>query len=83
MQSCLDVVVPYVHDRKQFGKRIGEFQFIQGQLADMYTKLSASRAYVYSVAQAADAISQGILQLCAQFLSRSKLLFFIYELMFN
>lgn len=55
MQSCLDVVVPYVHERKQFGKAIGEFQFIQGKIADMYTTLSASRAFVYSLAQAADA----------------------------
>ncbi len=55
MQSCLDVVVPYVHERKQFGKAIGEFQFIQGKMADMYASLSASRAYLYSLAQAADA----------------------------
>ncbi|KAJ3337576.1 hypothetical protein HDU93_000819 [Gonapodya sp. JEL0774] len=55
MQACLDVVVPYVHDRKQFGQRIGEFQFIQGKLADMYTKLGASRAYTYAVGRAAEA----------------------------
>ncbi|MBS0286770.1 MAG: isovaleryl-CoA dehydrogenase [Proteobacteria bacterium] len=55
MQACLDVVVPYVHERKQFGKAIGEFQFIQGKIADMYTTLNASRAFVYSLAQAADA----------------------------
>jgi isovaleryl-CoA dehydrogenase len=54
MQSCLDVVLPYVKERKQFGKAIGEFQFIQGKLADMYTILSASRAYLYSVAKACD-----------------------------
>ncbi|MDN4882351.1 acyl-CoA dehydrogenase family protein, partial [Escherichia coli] len=41
MQSCLDVVVPYIHDRKQFGQSIGEFQFIQGKVADMYTQLNA------------------------------------------
>ncbi|CAM6084922.1 unnamed protein product [Calypogeia fissa] len=54
MQSCLDVVLPYVHEREQFGTPIGEFQLIQGKLADMYTKLQASRAYVYSVARGAD-----------------------------
>jgi isovaleryl-CoA dehydrogenase len=51
MQACLDVVVPYVHERKQFGQPIGEFQLIQGKLADMYTTLSACRAYVYTVAR--------------------------------
>jgi isovaleryl-CoA dehydrogenase len=54
MQACLDVVVPYVHERRQFGQAIGEFQFIQGKLADMYTTLNASRAYVYAVAGACD-----------------------------
>jgi len=54
MQACLDVVVPYIHDRKQFGQSIGEFQFIQGKVADMYTQLNASRAYLYAVAQACD-----------------------------
>lgn len=54
MQACLDVVVPYIHDRKQFGQSIGEFQFIQGKVADMYTQLNASRAYLYTVAQAYD-----------------------------
>lgn len=54
MQSCLDVVIPYVHERKQFGKAIGEFQLIQAKLADMYTTLSACRSYVYSVAHAFD-----------------------------
>lgn len=54
MQACLDTVVPYVHERKQFGKAIGEFQFIQGKIADMYSTLSACRAYVYAVAQATD-----------------------------
>jgi isovaleryl-CoA dehydrogenase len=54
MQACLDVVLPYVHDRQQFGEPIGHFQFIQGKLADMYTQLSASRAYVYAVARACD-----------------------------
>jgi isovaleryl-CoA dehydrogenase len=54
MQSCLDVVLPYVHERKQFGKAIGEFELIQAKVADMYTTLSASRAYIYAVAQLAD-----------------------------
>jgi len=54
MQACLDVVVPYVHERKQFDKAIGEFQLMQGKLADMYTSLSASRAYLYAVAGACD-----------------------------
>ena len=54
MQACLDVVLPYVHDRKQFGKSIGEFQFIQGKVADMYTELNACRSYVYAVAAACD-----------------------------
>ena len=54
MQACLDVVEPYVHERRQFGKAIGEFQFIQGKLADMYTTLSACRAYLYAVAANCD-----------------------------
>jgi isovaleryl-CoA dehydrogenase len=54
MQACLDVVLPYVHQRHQFGQPIGEFQLMQGKLADMYTALSASRAYVYAVAKACD-----------------------------
>ena len=54
MQACMDIVVPYVHDRKQFGQAIGEFQLMQGKLADMYTALNASRAYLYAVARACD-----------------------------
>jgi isovaleryl-CoA dehydrogenase len=54
MQACLDLVLPYVHERKQFNQSIGEFQLIQGKLADMYTDLSASRAYLYAVARACD-----------------------------
>jgi len=54
MQACLDAVIPYVHERKQFGKPIGEFQLMQGKLADMYTTMSACRAYVYAVARACD-----------------------------
>ena len=54
MQACLDIVIPYVHDRKQFGQSIGEFQLIQGKVADMYTGLAASRAYLYAVAAACD-----------------------------
>jgi isovaleryl-CoA dehydrogenase len=55
MQACLDVVVPYVHERKQFGQAIGEFQLMQGKLADMYTSLSACRCYLYQVARSCDA----------------------------
>lgn len=54
MQACLDVVMPYVHERKQFDQPIGEFQFIQGKIADMYTDLNASRSYLYAVARACD-----------------------------
>ena len=54
MQACLDVVLPYVHERKQFGKPIGEFQLVQGKLADMYVAMNARRAYVYAVARACD-----------------------------
>jgi isovaleryl-CoA dehydrogenase len=54
MQACLDLVVPYVHDRQQFGQPIGQFQLIQAKLADMYVALSASRAYVYAVARGCD-----------------------------
>ncbi|AQQ68983.1 MULTISPECIES: isovaleryl-CoA dehydrogenase [Microbulbifer] len=54
MQACMDVVVPYIHERKQFGKAIGEFQLMQGKIADMYADLNASRAYLYAVAQACD-----------------------------
>jgi isovaleryl-CoA dehydrogenase len=54
MQACLDAVVPYVHERKQFGQAIGEFQLIQGKLADLYTSLNACKAYVYAVARACD-----------------------------
>src|SRR5215510_1679731 len=54
MQACLDAVLPYVHDRKQFGQPIGAFQLVQGKLADMYVTMNASKAYVYAVARAAD-----------------------------
>ncbi|MEC7489285.1 MAG: isovaleryl-CoA dehydrogenase [Pseudomonadota bacterium] len=54
MQACMDVVLPYVHEREQFGQPIGEFQLVQGKLADMYTKMNASKAYVYAVAKACD-----------------------------
>ena len=54
MQACLDVVLPYVHERKQFGQAIGEFQLMQAKLADMYTTMNAAKAYVYAVAQACD-----------------------------
>jgi isovaleryl-CoA dehydrogenase len=54
MQACMDIVVPYVHDRKQFGQAIGEFQLMQAKLADMYTTMNAAKAYVYAVAKACD-----------------------------
>ena len=54
MRACFDLVMPYVHDRKQFGRAIGTFQLMQGKVADMYTAMNSSRAYVYAVAQACD-----------------------------
>lgn len=54
MQACMDVVVPYIHERKQFGQSIGEFQLIQGKVADMYVRMNAAKAYVYAVAKACD-----------------------------
>src|SRR6202035_907877 len=56
MQAALDVVIPYIHDRKQFGQAIGEFQLIQGKVADMYTTLQACRAYLYALGQQLDAL---------------------------
>ncbi|WP_318435020.1 isovaleryl-CoA dehydrogenase [Photobacterium leiognathi] len=53
-QACLDLVIPYIHERKQFGKAIGEFELIQAKIADMYTQLNAARSYVYTVAKACD-----------------------------
>jgi isovaleryl-CoA dehydrogenase len=55
MRACMDVVLPYVHERKQFGQAIGEFQLMQGKLADMYTYMNAARSFVYTVARACDA----------------------------
>jgi isovaleryl-CoA dehydrogenase len=54
MQACMDVVLPYVRERRQFGRPIGEFQLIQGKIADMYVRMNAARSYVYSVARACD-----------------------------
>jgi isovaleryl-CoA dehydrogenase len=54
MQACLDLVIPYVHERQQFGQPIGQFQLIQAKLADMYVAANAAKAYVYAVAQACD-----------------------------
>jgi isovaleryl-CoA dehydrogenase len=54
MQAAMDIVVPYIHERKQFGQSIGEFQLIQGKVADMYTEMNAAKAYVYAVANACD-----------------------------
>lgn len=72
MQACMDVVLPYVRDRKQFGQAIGEFQLIQGKLADMYNKLNASRAYLYAAARACDhgkvdrKTAAGVILFCAE-----------------
>ena len=54
MQACMDIVLPYVHERKQFGQPIGEFQLVQGKVADMYVTMNAAKAYVYAVAKACD-----------------------------
>jgi isovaleryl-CoA dehydrogenase len=54
MQAWMDVVLPYVHERRQFGKSIGEFQLVQGKVADMYVVMNAAKAYVYAVARACD-----------------------------
>ncbi len=54
MDACMDLVVPYIHDRVQFGQSIGEFQLIQGKIADMYTQMNAAKAYVYAVAKSCD-----------------------------
>ena len=54
MQACMDVVMPYVHERKQFGQPIGAFQLVQGKLADMYVTMNSAKAYVYAVAKACD-----------------------------
>ena len=59
MQSVMDMVVPYIHDRKQFGQSIGEFQLIQGKIADMYAGLQASRAYAYAVGKQLDSLGEG------------------------
>jgi len=59
MQACMDVVTPYIHDRKQFGQSIGEFQLIQGKVADMYTTLAACRAYCYAVGKNLDRLGAG------------------------
>ena len=56
MQAACDVAFAYAHDRKQFGQRIGEFQLIQGKMADMYTTLNACRAYLYATAKATDQV---------------------------
>ncbi|HBO81105.1 MAG TPA: acyl-CoA dehydrogenase, partial [Cupriavidus sp.] len=56
MQACMDVITPYIHDRKQFGQSIGEFQLIQGKVADMYTTLQAARSYLYTVGKNLDSL---------------------------
>ncbi|EHP44364.1 isovaleryl-CoA dehydrogenase, partial [Cupriavidus basilensis OR16] len=59
MQACMDVITPYIHDRKQFGQSIGEFQLIQGKVADMYTTLQAARSYLYTVGKNLDSLGTG------------------------
>jgi isovaleryl-CoA dehydrogenase len=59
MSACMDVVVPYLHERKQFGQPIGEFQLMQGKLADMYSTMMACRAYVYEVGRQCDRAQRG------------------------
>jgi isovaleryl-CoA dehydrogenase len=54
MQACMDIVIPYIHDREQFGKSIGEFQLVQGKIADMYSSMNACKSYLYAVAAACD-----------------------------
>ena len=54
MQACMDIVIPYIHDREQFGKSIGEFQLVQGKIADMYSSMNACKSYLYTVAAACD-----------------------------
>jgi len=79
MQACLDVVTPYIHERKQFGQAIGEFQLVQGKLADMYTQMNASRAYLYAVAAACDRgetsrkDAAGVILYCAETATRMAL----------
>ena len=59
MQAAMDVVIPYIHERKQFGQPIGEFQLMQGKLADMYSTMMACRAYVYAVGRQCDRTREG------------------------
>jgi len=72
MRACMDIVVPYIHDRQQFGKSIGEFQLVQGKIADMYTRMNACRSYLYAVASACDRgettrkDSAGVILYCAE-----------------
>ncbi len=79
MQACMDIVVPYIHERKQFNKSIGEFQLIQGKVADMYTSLNACRAYLYAVANACDRgettrkDAAGVILYCAEAATKSAL----------
>ncbi len=72
MRACMDIIVPYIHDREQFGKSIGEFQLVQGKIADMYTRMNACRSYLYAVASACDRgettrkDSAGVILYCAE-----------------
>ncbi|ARU56889.1 acyl-CoA dehydrogenase [Oleiphilus messinensis] len=79
MQACLDQIIPYIHERKQFGQSIGEFQLIQGKVADLYTTLNVSRAYLYAVAQSCDRgettrkDAAGVILYCAEAATRCAL----------
>lgn len=79
MQACMDVVVPYIHERQQFGQSIGEFQLIQGKVADMYTTLNACRSYLYTVANSCDRgeatrkDAAGVILYCAEAATRCAL----------
>ena len=73
MQACLDTVIPYVRDRKQFGKPIGSFQLMQAKVADMYVMLQSARSYVYNVAKACDAGQTTRFDAAGAFCSRARM----------
>ena len=72
MRASLDLVLPYVHERRQFGQPIGSFQLMQGKIADMYTALQSSRAFAYAVAQAYDAGQRSRVDAATQSATRSR-----------
>jgi isovaleryl-CoA dehydrogenase len=79
MQACMDIVIPYIHDREQFGKSIGEFQLVQGKIADMYSSMNACKSYLYAVAAACDRgetarkDAAGVILYCAEKATQSAL----------